>query len=168
VLFVLRPQATFRAWHQANLPDQVLEDYARLERRTRVAVESLSNLLAVELCHLEQVNRLIPASRRGDVVVESVWADAHVQVAAVAFRQSGFAFSYYLLSDQANDRLALSTADCDIFRAGYGHSRTGIFAPELRSPRIGVRGVDSQRVAAGREISDVGLVRGLAEGRTAR
>ena len=66
--------------------------------------------------YLEQLNRLIPASRRSDVVVETVWADADVQAAAIAFRQGGFAFSYYLPSDRARDCAALRTADCDAFR----------------------------------------------------
>ncbi len=66
--------------------------------------------------YLAQLKRLIPASRRSDVVVETVWSDADVQEASSAFRLSGFAFSYYLPTDEARACGSSHTADCNSLR----------------------------------------------------
>ena len=66
--------------------------------------------------YLEQLRRLIPASRRRDVIVETVWATPDVGDAAAAFRSSEFQFSYYLPTDLAARCGALATPECLAFR----------------------------------------------------
>ncbi|MGH8677973.1 MAG: hypothetical protein ACREUQ_06450 [Burkholderiales bacterium] len=64
----------------------------------------------------ERLVRLIPPDRRGDVIVETVWSESSVRQAATAFRNSGFAFSYYLPTDEAIACGNLRTLACDDFR----------------------------------------------------
>ena len=79
--------------------------------------------------YLELLNRLIPAARHRDVIVETVWGADGVSPVAAAFRENGFQFSYYLPTEAAIECKGRVTAVCDQFRrdvlktltAGFSH-----------------------------------------------
>jgi hypothetical protein len=50
---------------------------------------------------LDQLLELIPSERRDDIIIETGWSSPSVRQAASAFRERGFAFSYYLPTEQA-------------------------------------------------------------------
>jgi hypothetical protein len=94
--------------------------------------------------YLELLVRLIPPERRGDVIVESVWSGPDVRPVAAAFRGRGFAFSYYLPTEEATDCGERRTVECDGLRrrvletlsAGFSHlsfdARAESFVATLR------------------------------------
>jgi hypothetical protein len=65
---------------------------------------------------LEQLNRLIPPTRRGDIIVETVWSSPDVRQVVTAFRGSGFRFSYYVPTDEARACAGWRTQQCDALR----------------------------------------------------
>ena len=94
--------------------------------------------------YLDLLNRLVPAAKRPDVVVETVWGTADVQPVAAAFRDDGYDFSYYLPTERAADCGTSATPDCDRFRqdvlgtlgAGFSHlSFDAVDYPFVRSIR---------------------------------
>jgi hypothetical protein len=66
--------------------------------------------------YLELLDRLIPAARHPDIIVETVWGSPDVQPVAAAFRQGGFQFSYYLPTDAAAECGSRVSPACDEFR----------------------------------------------------
>lgn len=66
--------------------------------------------------YLDLLVRLIPPERRGDVIVETVWSSRDVARVATAFRSRGFAFSYYLPTEEATGCGERRTAECDGLR----------------------------------------------------
>jgi hypothetical protein len=66
---------------------------------------------------LAQLGRQVPASRRGDTIVETGWSEPAAADAAAAFRNEGFLFSYYLPTEAAIACGSDRTEECDALRA---------------------------------------------------
>ncbi len=94
--------------------------------------------------YLDLLVRLVPPERRDDVIVETVWSTPDAGPVAAAFRGQGFAFSYYLPTDEATGCGDRRTAECDDLRrqvlatlsAGFSHlsfdARAESFVATLR------------------------------------
>lgn len=94
---------------------------------------------------LDRLTHLIPSARRADVIVETVWSDLAVQPAAAAFRSKGFAFSYYVPTEEAMACGATQSQACDALRRqvlstasmGFSHlsfdARTFPFVRSIRA-----------------------------------
>ena len=66
--------------------------------------------------YLELLTRLVPPERRGDVIVETVWSTADIEPVAAAFRERGFAVSYYFPAEDAKACAGSRMPGCDDLR----------------------------------------------------
>jgi len=93
---------------------------------------------------LELLSGLIPPERRADTIIETGWADPSVRSAALAFREKGFLFSYYLPTEEALACGSERSASCDELREqvllttsmGFSHlsfdARNRVFLQSIR------------------------------------